>query len=654
MPSEVPAKSTPWVLDGEVSEIVQIGNLMVAGGKFRQVRDPMRGATYAQRDLFAFDATTGLVSQTFRPRLNGRVRQLLPGPTADTVYVAGEFTKINNRGPQHLQLISISTGEAMSWFSPPSTNGRINTMELLPHDRLFIGGSFTKLDGVSRGQLATLDATTGAFDPFLSLKLSGRHNNTGSGARAPVGARESAVTPAGDRLVVTGNFRKADGRPRAQIVMLKLTGRTAAVATDWDTKRYGPICHSGAFDSYMRDVAMSPDGSYFVVTTTGGATKGSLCDTAARFETHAKGTALSPTWTSMPGGDTLWGVEVTPSAVYVGGHQRWLNNPSGAGRAGAGAVPRPGLAALDPRSGIPLDWNPGRNPRGEAAYDIYETDAGVWVVSDTEWIGNRRYHRSRIAFFPYSEGGLLASDDTGSLPGHVYVGPARSSGAHGSAATARVIGFTGTRVTSKTKAAMGGLGWNRVRGAVLIGSRLFYGHADAFLYRRSFDGVSFGRPIRVDPYRDRSWSQVMTGSRPPGQTYAGRLPTWYHQLPRVTGMFYSRGRMFYSLAGHRSLYWRWFSPDSGVIGGTEHTVRHGKVDWSTSRGMFVSGRSLYFVSSATGHLKRTRFARGRPVGRASVVNRTTDWRGSVLFLMSRSSGGSRARGGDLGAGRHPR
>ena len=172
----------------------------------------------------------------------------------------------------------------------------------------------------------------------------------------------------------------------------------------------------------MRDVEMSPDGSYFVVATTGGPHSGTLCDTAARLETYAVGTTLAPTWTDNSGGDTLWGVDITQAAVFVGGHNRWMNNPNGTDSAGQGAVPRPGLSALDPQTGVPLKWNPGRNPRGEAAYEIYQTDDGVWVVSDTDWIGDRRYQRPRIAFFPYSEGSNIASKSIGSLPGNVYVG----------------------------------------------------------------------------------------------------------------------------------------------------------------------------------------------------------------------------------------
>ena len=66
------------MLDGEVTKIVQIGNVMVAGGLLTQVADPMNGTPATRQNLFAFDATTGLVSQTFNPTVDGKVQQLLP------------------------------------------------------------------------------------------------------------------------------------------------------------------------------------------------------------------------------------------------------------------------------------------------------------------------------------------------------------------------------------------------------------------------------------------------------------------------------------------------------------------------------------------------------------------------------------------------
>ena len=49
--------------------------------------------------------------------------------------------------------------------------------------------------------------------------------------------------------------------------MLDLTGASAVVA-NWATSFYDPDCAS-AFQSYMRDLDISPDGRYAVVSTTG-------------------------------------------------------------------------------------------------------------------------------------------------------------------------------------------------------------------------------------------------------------------------------------------------------------------------------------------------------------------------------------------------
>ncbi len=173
----------------------------------------------------------------------------------------------------------------------------------------------------------------------------------------------------------------------------------------------------------MRDVEMSPDGSFFVVATTGGPHSGTLCDTAARFETYAVGTALTPTWTDTSGGDTLWGVEVTQSAVYVGGHNRWMNNPNGSDRAAQGAVPRPGPGR--PSTRRPASRSSGtraatravrrrtRSTRPTPASGSSATPTGSATAATSA---------RGIAFFPYSEGYNTASKSTGSLPGNVYVG----------------------------------------------------------------------------------------------------------------------------------------------------------------------------------------------------------------------------------------
>ncbi len=104
-----------------------------------------------------------------------------------------------------------------------------------------------------------------------------------------------------------------------------------------------------------------------------------------------------PTWINYTGGDTLHSVAVSGAAVYVQGHQRWLDNPQGADSAGAGAVDRPGIGAIDPATGLALPWNPGKT-RAVGGKDMLLTTSGLWVGSDGKYFGGES--RPRIAFAP--------------------------------------------------------------------------------------------------------------------------------------------------------------------------------------------------------------------------------------------------------------
>ena len=78
---------------------------------------------------------------------------------------------------------------------------------------------------------------------------------------------------------------------------------------------------------------------------------GTLCDTAVKFKTNNPVADAKPEWVAAAGGDTIWAVAVSEHAVYVGGHQRWMNNTLGNDFAGPGAVPRSGLVRPRPALG---------------------------------------------------------------------------------------------------------------------------------------------------------------------------------------------------------------------------------------------------------------------------------------------------------------
>ncbi|MCF6475675.1 hypothetical protein FAF44_46100 [Nonomuraea sp. MG754425] len=376
-----PIDSTPHVLDGIVNAITVVGRTVVVGGSFSEVSDASRRTVFARANLFAYDLVTGRVLADFAPSVAGPVYGLAAGERG-TVYVGGEFHGVDNQRARGLARLRVSDGALDSGFQPGIGGGMVTTLAR-QGSKLYVGGDFVS----PRAALARLDAGTGAPDPGFTVEPD-----------APVGSRVKvyALAVSGGRLVVDGSFTTLDGRSRPQLGLIDVSGLTAKV-DPWRTDTYARKC-STSFPSYVRGLDFSPDGRYFVVVTTGGA-KGGICDTAARFETYAKGSAIRPTWVNSTGGDSLYAVAVTGAAVYVGGHQRWLDNPEGRDSAGPGAVSRPGIGAIHPTTGKALSWNPTRE-RGIGVKAFYPHSSGLLVGSDTTRLG-REYH-ARIGMFPRS------------------------------------------------------------------------------------------------------------------------------------------------------------------------------------------------------------------------------------------------------------
>lgn len=425
--SAVPSNATPNAVNGTVFGIAQVGSTIVMGGSFTSVTSPNRATTYNLPYVIAFDQATGAVNTAFAPGLDGQVNAVLPGPTAGTVYVGGSFNNANGVKAKGLVLLNVSNGSRVAGFATLAMNGIVNTVAR-SGSRLFLGGTFTTIGASQRGGIASFNATTGALDSFMTSKVEINHNwtATNGGAKGGVGVSKIDVTPDGSRLVAIGNFKQVDGLPRDQVALWNTSGTTAVVRSDWQTHGYEAACYYWAYDSYVRDVDFSPDGSYFVIGATGGGT-GTLCDTAARFNTADSGTDIKPVWAAYAGGDTVLSIAITGTVVYAGGHMRWMNNPNGNDAPGGGAVPRPGIVALDPANGIPLTWNPGRNPRGAGAYTLLATAQGLYVGSDTDYIGSYKYFHGKIAFFPLAGGVAPASTAVQALPGGVYLGAASAS-----------------------------------------------------------------------------------------------------------------------------------------------------------------------------------------------------------------------------------
>ncbi len=406
-----PANWTPNVLDGEVDAIAQVGSTVVIGGTFTQIQqNPVGSPVITQPYIAAFDATTGTISATFHPTLDNSVQAIIPSGDGTSVYVAGYFNTVNGVTTRKVTRLNVTTGAAVAGFKAAVPNSNVQDIRLV-RGNLIIAGQFTTVGGQPRGQLASLDPTTGKLTTFMQHTFAGPHNG------GVLAVTKMDVTPNGNLLMAIGNFSTVDGLDRDLLVVLNTSGATSVVST-WSTSFFAPGC-SRSFDTYMRDLDISPDGTYAVVSTTGAyGGQTSPCDTQTRWDLTNENPNQVPVWRNVTGGDTTYAVAISGTAVYVGGHFRWANNPLAGDSAGPGAVPREGIAALDPATGLPLSWNPGRE-RGVGVFDLLATSQGLWVGDDTTLIGGE--NRFRIAFFPLAGGTQMPLNSVGSLPNDVYL-----------------------------------------------------------------------------------------------------------------------------------------------------------------------------------------------------------------------------------------
>ncbi|BCJ34183.1 hypothetical protein Athai_16860 [Actinocatenispora thailandica] len=388
--SDDPAGWTPDVLDGAVYQVIQLGGLMYAAGSFSREREAGSQRVRRVGSLFAFDARTGAIDTRFRPQLDGPVTAVVAAPDGRSLYVGGSFRSGGSARAPYLARVDASTGAAWPGFRPAALDRAVDRLVLVG-DRLIAGGSFQTVDQRARPALASFDPATGRATADVDLHLT-EPRHTSSGASAPIKVTALAATPDRQKLIFGGNFDRVAGATRYQLAVADL-GTGAARLDPWSTTRYQPEC-SDHFPTYVRGIAVAPGGGWFVVTATGGGRAGKLCDAVARFDLTGGG---SPAWVNWTGGDTLLSAAITDAAVYVGGHQRWMNNPQGNNSAGPGAVSRPGIAAVSPTNGRALPWNPGKD-RGVGVFCILATDAGLWITSDTTHV-HGEYH-ARIAFFP--------------------------------------------------------------------------------------------------------------------------------------------------------------------------------------------------------------------------------------------------------------
>ncbi len=617
--SDDPANFTPHILDGTVYSIVQVGDTVVVGGSFSQVRSATSSTVLTRRNLVAFNATTGVISNTFVPNPNSTVYKVQAALDGESVYVGGRFgSAFGTSIPSRLFKAHVADGTRDPTFRPSTFNGDIRDLEVIDN-RLWVAGKFTHIGGTAQKALGTLDATYGTRDSYFTGVFAGTHRDPTVYTGDRTNVLQISSNPANNRLIAVGNFTSVNGTSRSQIVQFDLSGTSTYAMSPWYTTLFTSSC-SRNFETIMTDVEYSPNGQFFVVSTTaawGGMSSaygGNGCDVVARFESASTSSSSVATWTAYTGGDSTWTVEVTDNVVYAGGHQSWQNNPIGSNRAAQGAVSRPGIAALNAVNGMAWSWNPTRT-RGVGVQDMLATSQGLWVGSDTDRIGAYEYH-SNIALMPLAGGKTLPVMSNPTLPATIY-----NVSTTGSTLNRR--DFNGTTATPPlpvvTNPATNVPSWGTVVGAFMSNGVLYTATSNGQVTKRTFDGNAYGPP-----------SPVNTADLLVVQT------DWHNtDVPSLTSLFFYNGEMFFTRSGQTTMFRRAFEPESDIVGQQRFTVAAvSGINYTTMRGAFVANDKLYY-SNTSGQLFRADWAGRGPVAGTSqqVLTAGSGWNSRALFAF---------------------
>jgi hypothetical protein len=183
-----PANFTPNVASGAVYKFVQLGGVMYAGGTFSSVSTAAGvspGGTFTRTNIVSFDPTSGVIA-SFAPSINGAVWALATDGT--WLYVGGTFTSVNGVARRGVAKLNPATGAVVTAFNANFGSGRVTDAAVVG-GRLLVAGTFP-------GKLRALDLTTGANTGYINVGISGSVADAG-GRRRELHQRRRADPLAG-------------------------------------------------------------------------------------------------------------------------------------------------------------------------------------------------------------------------------------------------------------------------------------------------------------------------------------------------------------------------------------------------------------------------------------------------------------------------
>ncbi|WP_159433625.1 PKD domain-containing protein [Agrococcus sp. Marseille-P2731] len=204
-------------IDGIVYAQAVAANRVFAGGQFASAR-PAGAAPGTQltsrSNLLSYNLTTGVLDTSFAPQVNGRIMAAATSPDGRTLYIGGSFTQVNGQARYRLAAFDVASGALLpNWR--PGTNSTVFGLAVTG-SAVYVAGQFTNISNTTRTGVAAVHPASGALLPFNPVHTGGYL------------ARAVVVSPDGAKVVAAGSFLTTNGSDNPGRGMAALDAQTGS------------------------------------------------------------------------------------------------------------------------------------------------------------------------------------------------------------------------------------------------------------------------------------------------------------------------------------------------------------------------------------------------------------------------------------------
>ncbi|ROR67372.1 PKD domain-containing protein [Agrococcus jenensis] len=293
---------TVQIDNGYVWAQTVIGTTVYAGGGFANARAPLAapGTSLTPRsNILAYDIRTGNLL-SFAPQVNGPIRAVAASPDGTRLYIGGSFTSVNGETRRNFAVLNPTTGALLPGFNA-SIGGAGVFGIAATGETVYVTGRFTQANGVARQNLAafaTANAALRSWAPTIDLQ-----------------GDALVIDPGGSHVIVGGRFYRTNGV--VQRGLAPLDPVTGALDAAWAASK--TVINGWSEGDYAGKAgifALSTDGSgvYGTGWVTSNSTVGNL---EGVFAAEAGTGAIR--WVADCHGDH-YGVFSTGETVYATSH----------------------------------------------------------------------------------------------------------------------------------------------------------------------------------------------------------------------------------------------------------------------------------------------------------------------------------------------